>query len=166
MAWHDAIHQSAETKRAGRQLQRRVTPITGLGEEGYCGTFPEQQKILCAREVWGVCDQDEALSFFEKLGFEVREDLKHGDYRWLAVASTEQPDLAITLAKPGYPMDEATSQAVASTVAKGMLSTLVFTTDDCLATAAALKAKGIELTRDPSGNEFRLLQAASQPARS
>src|ERR1039458_902617 len=113
-----------------------------------------------------VRDQDEALSFFEKLGFEVREDLKHGDYRWLAVASTEQPDLAITLVKPGYPMDEATSQAVASTVAKGMLSTLVFTTDDCLATAAALKAKGIELTRDPSGNEFRLLQAASQPARS
>jgi catechol 2,3-dioxygenase-like lactoylglutathione lyase family enzyme len=127
-----------------------------------------------------VRDQDEALSFFEKLGFEVREDLKHGDYRWLAVASTEQPDLAITLAKPGYPMDEATSQAVASTVAKGMLSTLVFTTDDCLATAAALKAKGIEFIRDagergygvdaafrdPSGNEFRLLQAASQPARS
>jgi catechol 2,3-dioxygenase-like lactoylglutathione lyase family enzyme len=127
-----------------------------------------------------VRDQDEALSFFEKLGFEVREDLKHGDYRWLAVASTEQPDLAITLAKPGYPMDEATSQTVECTVAKGMLSTLVFTTDDCFATAAALKAKGIEFTRDagergygvdaafrdPSGNEFRLLQAASQPARS
>jgi catechol 2,3-dioxygenase-like lactoylglutathione lyase family enzyme len=127
-----------------------------------------------------VRDQDEALSFFEKLGFAVREDVKNGDYRWLGVASTEQPDLAIALAKPGYPMDEATAQAVESAVAKGMLSTLVFTTDDCFATAAALKAKGIEFTRDaadrgygvdatfrdPSGNEYRLLQAAAQPAKS
>jgi catechol 2,3-dioxygenase-like lactoylglutathione lyase family enzyme len=125
-----------------------------------------------------VRDQDEALTFFAKLGFEVREDVKNGDYRWLGVVSSEQPDLAIALAKPGYPMDEATSQAVESAVAKGMLSTIVFTTDDCFATAAALKAKGIEFTRDagergygvdasfrdPSGNEFRLLEAASQPA--
>ena len=125
-----------------------------------------------------VRDQDEALSFFEKLGFEVREDIKNGEYRWLAVTSAQQPDLAITLSKPGYPMDEATAEAVASAVAKGMLSTLVFTTDDCFVTAAALKAKGIEFTRDagergygvdaafrdPSGNEYRLVQTASQPA--
>ena len=71
-------------------------------------------------------------------------------------------------------MDEPTSQAVAGALAKGMLSTLVFTTDDCFATAAAIKAKGIEFTRDagergygvdaafrdPSGNEYRLLQTA------
>jgi catechol 2,3-dioxygenase-like lactoylglutathione lyase family enzyme len=125
-----------------------------------------------------VRDQEEALSFFEKLGFEVREDVKNGEFRWLSVVSTEQPDLAINLAKPGYPMDEATTQAVESTLAKGMLSTLVFTTDDCFATAGALKAKGIEFSRDagergygidaafrdPSGNEFRLLQKAKQPA--
>lgn len=125
-----------------------------------------------------VRDQDEALAFFEKLGFEVREDVRNGEYRWLAVVSSEQRDLAITLSKPGYPMDEATAEAVESSLAKGMLSTLVFTTDDCFATAAALKAKGIEFTRDagergygvdaafrdPSGNEFRLLQTASQAA--
>jgi catechol 2,3-dioxygenase-like lactoylglutathione lyase family enzyme len=124
-----------------------------------------------------VRDQDEALAFFEKLGFEVREDVRNGEYRWLSVVSTQQPDLAITLAKPGYPMDEATTQAVASALAKGMLSTLVFTTDDCFATAAAIKEKGIEFTRDagergygvdaafrdPSGNEYRLLQTAPQP---
>jgi len=125
-----------------------------------------------------VRDQDEALAFFEKLGFEVREDIKNGEFRWLSVASTEQPDLAIALIKPGYPMDEATTQAVESTLAKGMLSTLVFTTDDCIGKAAVLKEKGIEFTRDagdrgyavdasfrdPSGNEFRLVQSAKQPA--
>ena len=124
-----------------------------------------------------VRDQDEALAFFEKLGFEVREDVKNGPFRWLAVASEARPDLAVVLVKPGYPMDDATAEHVATAVAKGMLSTIVFTTDDCFATYEQLKAKGIEFTRpaekhgygidatfrDPSGNEFRMLQAS--PAR-
>ena len=122
-----------------------------------------------------VRDQDEALAFFEKLGFEVREDVKNGDYRWLAVASPSQPDLGIVLAVPGFPMDGETASHVAAAVAKGMLSALVFSTDDCFATYEELKAKGIEFTRpaakrpygvdaafrDPSGNEFRLLQSAA-----
>ena len=121
-----------------------------------------------------VRDQDEALAFFEKLGFEVREDVKNGDYRWLAVASPSQPDLGIVLSVPGYPMDDETSTHIAAAVAIGMLSALVFSTDDCFATYEELKAKGIEFTRpaarrpygvdaafrDPSGNEFRLLQTA------
>lgn len=125
-----------------------------------------------------VRDQDEALTFFEKLGFKVCEDVKNGDFRWLAVASSSQPDLAIVLAVPGYPMDEETVAHVKSAVAKGMLSGLVFSTDDCFATYEDLKAKGIEFTRpagerpygvdaafrDPSGNEFRLLQTAGAPA--
>ncbi len=125
-----------------------------------------------------VRDQDEALTFFEKLGFKVREDVKNGDYRWLAVGSSSQPDLAIVLAVPGYPMDEETAAHVKSAVAKGMLSGIVFSTDDCFETYKDLKAKGIEFTRpagerpygvdaafrDPSGNEFRLLQTAGAPA--
>ncbi|MEO8898201.1 MAG: VOC family protein [Candidatus Dormibacter sp.] len=125
-----------------------------------------------------VRDQDEALEFFRKLDFEVREDVRNGAYRWLAVVSAEQPDLAVVLSQPGYPMDEATTEHVTTAVAKGMLSSLVFTTDDCFATYEQLKGKGIEFTRpagergygvdaafrDPSGNEFRLLQPAAQPA--
>lgn len=121
-----------------------------------------------------VRDQDEALAFFEKLSFQVREDVKNGDYRWLSVSSNEQPDIAVVLAKPGYPMDDTTSECVAGAVAKGMLSSLVFTTDDCFGMYEELKAKGIEFTRpagergygidaafrDPSGNEFRLLQTS------
>jgi catechol 2,3-dioxygenase-like lactoylglutathione lyase family enzyme len=123
-----------------------------------------------------VRDQDEALEFFQKLGFEVSEDVRNGDYRWLAVASRDQPELSIVLAKPGFPMDGATAEQVANAVAKGMLSSIVFATDDCFATYEDLKSKGIEFTRpadnrgygvdasfrDPSGNEFRLLQSAPQ----
>ena len=125
-----------------------------------------------------VRDQDEALEFFRKLGFDVSEDVKNGDYRWLAVASKEQPELAVVLAKPGFPMDEATAEHVANAVAKGMLSAIVFTTDDCFSTYEELKSKGIEFTRpagergygvdaafrDPSGNEFRILQSTAQSA--
>ena len=122
-----------------------------------------------------VRDKDEALAFFEKLGFEVREDVKNGDYRWLSVSSPTQPDLGIVLAVPGFPMDDETASHITAAVAKGMLSALVFSTDDCFATYEELKAKGIEFTRpaakrpygvdaafrDPSGNEFRVLQTAA-----
>jgi catechol 2,3-dioxygenase-like lactoylglutathione lyase family enzyme len=125
-----------------------------------------------------VRDQDEALEFFRKLGFDVREDVRNGDYRWLAVASKDQPEIAVVLAKPGFPMDEATAEHVENAVAKGMLSTIVFTTDDCFAAYEELKSKGIEFTRpagergygvdaafrDPSGNEFRVLQSTPQSA--
>ncbi len=124
-----------------------------------------------------VRDQDEALEFFRKLGFDVREDVRNGDYRWLSVASKEQPEIGVVLAKPGFPMDDATAEQVANAVAKGMLSSIVFTTDDCFAAYEELKSKGIEFTRpaenrgygidasfrDPSGNEFRILQSSPQP---
>jgi len=75
-------------------------------------------------------------------------------------------------------MDEATAEHVENAVAKGMLSTIVFATDDCFAAYEELKSKGIEFTRpagergygvdaafrDPSGNEFRLLQSTPQSA--
>ena len=38
-----------------------------------------------------VRDQDEALAFYEKLGFRVHTDVKNGDYRWLTVQHPEQP---------------------------------------------------------------------------
>lgn len=105
--------------------------------------------------------------------------MKNGDFRWLAVASTEHPEIAVVLQKPGFPMDPGSAEAVGELVAKGVLSSIVLTTDDCFAVYEDLKAKGIEFTRpaenrgygidasfrDPSGNEFRLLQSTKVPAR-
>jgi catechol 2,3-dioxygenase-like lactoylglutathione lyase family enzyme len=55
--------------------------------------------------VW-VTDIDEAKDFYtEKLGFEVREDVTMGDYRWLTVGHPDQPDLKINLQVPGPPLD-------------------------------------------------------------
>ena len=123
--------------------------------------------------VW-VRDQDEALEFFRKLGMDVREDVTNNGYRWLAVASPEQPEIGIVLAVPDSAADHETAKHVQDAVSKGMLSGFVFSTDDCYKTYEELKSKGVEFTRpagerpygvdaafrDPSGNQYRLLQTS------
>lgn len=121
-----------------------------------------------------VRDQDEALAFYEKLGFRVHTDVKNGDYRWLTVQHVDQPNFQLGLFVPGPPvLDAATAKAVSAIVAKGAMPPLVLVVDDCRATHERLSAAGVEFTqppterfgnvdanfRDPSGNGWKLMQA-------
>ena len=128
-------------------------------------------------QLW-VHDQDEALAFYtQKLGMQVRADVtlpEMGNFRWLAVGPTGQPDFAIVLmAIPGPPMmDAETADQVRSLTAKGFSGTVFLATDDCRASYEELKARGVEFSeepeerpygidsgfRDPSGNNLRLTQ--------
>jgi catechol 2,3-dioxygenase-like lactoylglutathione lyase family enzyme len=128
-------------------------------------------------QLW-VHDQDEALAFYtDKLGLEVRADVtlpELGDFRWLTVGPPGQPDFAIVLmAIPGPPvMDAETAEQVRTLMAKGFAGTVFLTTEDCHASYAELKARGVEFTeppeerpygidsgfRDPSGNSLRLTE--------
>ena len=136
-------------------------------------------KQLTNVQVW-VHDQDEALAFYtEKLGFELRDDVtvaEMGNFRWLAVGVPGQPDVAITLmAIPGPPVfEEETRQQIMALMAKGAASGLFFSTDDCRASYEELSKRGVEFQqeptqrpygldagfRDPSGNEFRMVQTS------
>jgi predicted enzyme related to lactoylglutathione lyase len=128
-----------------------------------------------------VLDQDEALDFYVgTLGLEVSNDMDFGAMRWLTVRvpGTAGPD--ILLEKPGPPgMDEASGEQIRDLVTKGATGfTAGFTTDDCRKTYETLKAKGVEITqeptdqgygidfglRDPFGNHLRIVQLASTPA--
>jgi catechol 2,3-dioxygenase-like lactoylglutathione lyase family enzyme len=121
-----------------------------------------------------VRDQDEAIGFYEKLGFRVHTDVKNGTYRWLTVQHPEQPSFQLGLFAPGPPvLDEATAQSVRAILAKGAMPPLVLTVNDCRATCDQIRAKGVDITqepvdrygtvdagfRDPSGNGWKMIQA-------
>ncbi len=93
--------------------------------------------------VW-VDDQDEALAFYTKrLGMEVREDVtvaEMGDYRWLTVGPTSQPDVSFILTVPGPPViDGELAKQLRDFIAKGVIGSYHFATDDCQATYLELK---------------------------
>lgn len=105
--------------------------------------------------VW-VRDQDEACAFYvDKLGFEVATDLTMGDgYRWLTVRHPEQPELELTLMRPGPPLDPADGEYIAGMLDKGGFPGVGLSTDDCHATIAELKAKGVDIVQEPSDRPY------------
>ena len=121
-----------------------------------------------------VHDQDEALAFYQKLGFTVHTDVRNGDYRWLTVQHPDQPSFQLGLYVPQPPtVDAAPAGTLKEIVAKVAMPPLVFVTDDCRAAYERFRAAGVEFTqepierygcvdasfRDPSGNGWKLVQA-------
>lgn len=99
-----------------------------------------------------VVDQDRAKAFYtEKLGFEVRDDVRMGDFRWLTVAPKTQPDACIILMslREGPMLDAEAVKAIKTLLEKGVLSGGVLEVDDCRATYEELKAKGVTFQREP-----------------
>ncbi|MFW6203662.1 MAG: VOC family protein [Actinomycetota bacterium] len=126
--------------------------------------------------IW-VFDQDEALDFYVgKLGLEVGSDIDLGFMRWLTVRVPGEQGREILLEVPGPPsVDEAAGEQIRELVSKGATGfTAGFTTDDCRKTYETLKARGVEITqepteqsygtdiglRDPFGNHIRINQPA------
>lgn len=122
-----------------------------------------------------VMDHDRARAFYvDKLGFEVRDDVRMGDFRWLTVGPKAQPDacIALMLIKPGPKLTAAQCEALRGLVEAGVLSGGVLDTDDCRRDHEELVAKGVAfdrgpeqqpygieaLMRDDSGNFYSLTQ--------
>jgi catechol 2,3-dioxygenase-like lactoylglutathione lyase family enzyme len=127
-----------------------------------------------------VLDQDQALDFYvNKLGFEVNMDVDMGFMRWLTVNLPGDPERQVLLEHPGPPAhDAATAEQIRELVTKGATGfALGFATDDLYKTYETLKAKGVEITdepterfygidcgiRDPFGNNIRIVQPATGP---
>jgi len=92
-----------------------------------------------------VSSQDEALEFYtKKLGFEVAEDSKMGDYRWLLVRLPDNKEFCINLdaAKTGEQRALVGRQAAD-------LSLFSIETDDCMSEYRALKDRGVEFEGEP-----------------
>ena len=126
-----------------------------------------------------VDDHDKALGFYRDiLGFEVRNDVAFEGMRWVTVFPPSQPEIEIVLEPPCVDASPADRQAIADLMAKGVLSRLVFTTDDCDATFERIRVAGGEVIqepidqpygvrdcafRDPAGNLLRFNQPSTTP---
>jgi catechol 2,3-dioxygenase-like lactoylglutathione lyase family enzyme len=122
-------------------------------------------------------DPDASLAFYrDVLGFEVRNDVGQGAYRWITVGPAGQPDTSVVLyppaASPGLTDDE--RRTITEMMAKGTYATLVLSTPDLDGTFEKVAATGAEVVqepveqpygirdaafRDPAGNLIRINQA-------
>ncbi|WP_407550780.1 VOC family protein [Streptomyces sp. Pv4-95] len=137
-------------------------------------------KGIAISTVW-VLDQNRAKEFYtEKLGMEVRTDLRMGGAggpRLLTVGAKSQPEVELTLMVPGPPgMDAESAASLKQLVGKGVLGAGVLATDDVYGEYTELRARGVEflqepqerpygteaLFRDDSGNRFALVQRREQ----
>ncbi|WP_262852564.1 VOC family protein [Mumia quercus] len=121
-------------------------------------------------------DPDAALAFYrDTLGFEVRQDVGYGGFRWLTVGPPNQPETGLVLtppaADPGITEEE--RQTILELIAKGTYGALTLATDDLDTLFEKLEASGAEVVqeptdqpygvrdcafRDPSGNLLRINQ--------
>ena len=94
-----------------------------------------------------VDEQDKALRFYmEVLGFAKKTDFSQGPYRWLTVASPEEPDgTELQLAMNNNPAAKAYQQAMFQ---QGQPAAMFFT-DDVQADYERMKARGAEFTMPP-----------------
>ena len=95
-----------------------------------------------------VDDQEKALRFYtEVLGFAKKGDFSQGPYRWLTVASPEDPDgTELQLALNNNPAAKAYQQAMFQ---QGQPATMFFS-DDVKGDYERIKARGAEFTMVPT----------------
>jgi catechol 2,3-dioxygenase-like lactoylglutathione lyase family enzyme len=121
-----------------------------------------------------VNDLDESLAFYrDALGLEVRNDVASGGFRWVTLGSPAQPDLEIVLSEPHAGRSQADGDALQELLTKGVLTQVIFRTDDLDAAFEQVRAFGAEVLqepidqpwgprdcafRDPSGNTVRISQ--------
>ena len=116
---------------------------------------------LSVSTIW-VMDQNEALRFYtEKLGFVIRADFTHGDYRWLTVGLESQPDIEFQLAvvEPSHALTQEEVECLTQLVAAGKLGTGPWKTDNCQQTYEMLSARGVEFIQPPTDRPYGIIEA-------
>jgi predicted enzyme related to lactoylglutathione lyase len=96
-----------------------------------------------------VDDQDKALRFYtDVLGFTKKADFTNGPYRWLTVASPDEPDgTELQLARNDNPAAKAYQQALFAQHQPAVM----FFTDDVKGDYERIKARGGAFTMAPTG---------------
>lgn len=104
--------------------------------------------------IW-VTDIDAARDFYvDKMGFEARDDVSFGDYRWVTIGHPDQPEFSMHLAIPGPPSSDELADAIRRSLAAGQNPGFGISTDDCHGLYADLVAQGVEFLQPPSDRPY------------
>lgn len=106
---------------------------------------------------------DESLAFYrDGLGFEVRQDVGGGAYRYITVGPPNHPDTAIVLhpaaATPDITDDE--RRTILELIAKGSYGAITFATDDLDALFARIEATGADVLQEPTDQDYGVRDCA------
>jgi len=101
-------------------------------------------------------DQTATRDFYvDVLGFESRVDLPMGpDARWVTISHPNQPELEVTLMKPGPPLDPDAADFVRRQLEKGQMGGLGLRVDDCRKTHQELVEKGVTFLQEPADRPY------------
>ena len=95
-----------------------------------------------------VDDQDKALAFYTgTLGFVKKQDVPVGQFKWLTVASPEEPGGVELLLEPNDNPAAATYQQA---IFQQGIAAATFVVDDIQAEYERLKAQGVTFTTEPT----------------
>lgn len=102
-----------------------------------------------------VKDIDESKKFYtELLGFEEREDIDLGDFRWCTVGHPSQPELSVHLTTPSPPFSPDMIAALERALDEGGLNGPGLNVSNCRATVADLEAKGVTVLAQPEDRPY------------
>jgi catechol 2,3-dioxygenase-like lactoylglutathione lyase family enzyme len=100
-------------------------------------------------------DQDQTRDFYiDKLGFELRSDATLGEFRWVTVGHPSQPELDLTLMKPGPPLSPDAAEFIRRQLEAGAMGGIGLQVDDCRKTYEELKAKGVTFLQEPADRPY------------
>jgi predicted enzyme related to lactoylglutathione lyase len=122
-------------------------------------------------------DIDSSIAFYrDALGYEVRNDVSSGEFRWVTLGSGSEPAAAeLVLSQPHAGQSPEDGDTLQELLVKGVLGFFVFRTDDVDAAFERARAAGADVlqepidqpwgprdcaVRDPSGNVIRVAQAS------
>ena len=108
-------------------------------------------------------DPEASLAFYrDTLGFEVRNDVGYGGFRWITVGPPGQPGTSIVLyppaANPGITDDE--RRTIAEMMAKGTFGIVVLATKDLDGTFEKLQASDAEVVQEPTEQPYGIRDCA------
>ncbi len=93
-------------------------------------------------------DQEKALGFYtEVLGFQKKEDVPVGEYRWLTVVSPENPEGVELLLEPS---DHPATKPFKQALVEDGISFTSFGVEDIEAEHARLEGLGVKFTQPPT----------------